>query len=105
MPRLADLDLPSDTSLQLCRERARANQQLHAQGLIDGWGRQQLVEIALQGLDSLGGLNASATGFLAGERSFSLLLNTICSTITADLIKRPLAFSAFAPSSDPTRWH
>jgi len=54
---LADLDLPPDTSLQqLCRERARAIQQLHAQGWIDGWGRQQLVEIALQCLDSLGGL-------------------------------------------------
>lgn len=157
---LADLDLPPDTSLQqLCRERARAIQQLHAQGWIDGWGRQQLVEIALQCLDSLGGLQrirntpipasydvfvrlitwlyglqlllafqrsgtsgiglALFFGFLTAERigsyvegpfdrdgsSFSLPLNTICSTITADLMERPLAFGAFAPSSDPTRWH
>jgi len=58
-------------------------------------------------------------GFLVAERigayvegpfdrdgsSFSLPLNTICSTITTDLMERPLAFGSFEPSSDPTRWH
>ena len=35
---------------------------------------------------------------------FSLPPNTLCSTITADLMQRELDFGRFQPSSDPTRW-
>lgn len=156
---LADLSLPVTTSLQeLCRQRARAIQHLHAEGWIDGWGRQQLIDISMLCLDSLGGLQRIRNtpipasydvfvrlitwlygllllleflrtghpwiglglflGFLTAERigsyvegpfdrdgsSFSLPLNSICSTITADLMERSLDFGAFAPSLDPTRW-
>jgi len=156
---LTDLSLPPTTSLQeLCRQRARAIQHLHAEGWIDGWGRQQLVDISLLCLDSLGGLQRIRNtpipasydvfvrlitwlyglqlllefhragypwiglglflGFLTAERigsyvegpfdrdgsSFSLPLNSICSTITADLMERPLDFGSFEASFDPTRW-
>jgi ion channel-forming bestrophin family protein len=57
-------------------------------------------------------------GFLVAERigsyvegpfdrdssCFSLPLNSLCSTITADLMQRPLDFGRFQPSQDPTRW-
>jgi len=57
-------------------------------------------------------------GFLTAERigsyvegpfdrdgsSFSLPLNAICSTITEDLIERPLDFGSFRPSQNPARW-
>ncbi len=57
-------------------------------------------------------------GFLTAERigayvegpfdrdgsSFSLPLNTICSTISSDLMERPLDFGGFRPSLDPVRW-
>jgi putative membrane protein len=57
-------------------------------------------------------------GFLTAERigsyvegpfdrdgsSFSLPLNAICSTITNDLMQRPLDFGSFRPSQDPARW-
>jgi len=36
--------------------------------------------------------------------SFSLPLNAICSTITSDLMQRPLDFGSFRPSQDPARW-
>jgi putative membrane protein len=57
-------------------------------------------------------------GFLVAERigayvegpfdrdgsCFSLPLNSLCSTITADLMQRQLDFGCFEPSQDPTRW-
>jgi putative membrane protein len=57
-------------------------------------------------------------GFLSAERigayvegpfdrdgsSFSLPLNAICSTISCDLMQRPLDCGSFQPSQDPTRW-
>jgi len=57
-------------------------------------------------------------GFLTAERlgsyvedpfdrdgsSFSLPLNAIRSTITNDLMLRPLDFGSFRPSQDPARW-
>ncbi len=156
---LADLNLPVTTSLQdLCRHRARAIQALHAEGWIDGWGRQQLMDISMLCLDSLGGLQRIRNtpipasydmfvrlitwlygvlllleylrtghpwigmglflGFLIAERigsyvegpfdrdssSFSLPLNSICSTITSDLMVHSLDFGDFEPSLDPTRW-
>jgi putative membrane protein len=81
------------------------------------YGLQLLLAFQRSGTSGIG--LALFFGFLTAERigsyvegpfdrdgsSFSLPLNTICSTITADLMERPLAFGAFAPSSDPTRWH
>lgn len=156
---LTDLSLPATTSLQdLCRHRAMAIQALYADGWIDGWGRQQLIDISMRCLDSLGGLQRIRNtpipasydmfvrlitwlygvlllleylrtghpwigmglflGFLIAERigsyvegpfdrdssSFSLPLNSICSTITTDLMVRSLDFGDFESSSDPTRW-
>jgi putative membrane protein len=54
---LADLRLPPDTSLQdLCHRRAQAVQQLHQDNWIDGWGRQQLMEVSNCCQDAIGGL-------------------------------------------------
>jgi putative membrane protein len=156
---LDDLHLPRQLSLQeLCRRRALAVHDLHADGWVNDWGRQQLVEVSNRCLDSIGGLQRIRNtpipasydvfvrlitwlyglqlllqlkleaplgvgavlflGFLMAERigsyvegpfdrdgsCFSLPLNTLCSTITADLMERPLDFGRFQPSSDPTRW-
>lgn len=156
---LADLHLQPTTSLQeICRQRAQAIERLHRDGWIDGWGRQQLVEVSNHCHDAMGGLQRIRNtpipasydvfvrmitwlyglqlllefqrtsnvliglvlfmGFLTAERigsyvegpfdrdgsSFSLPLNAICSTITSDLMQRPLDFGSFRPSQDPTRW-
>ncbi|MFY8149187.1 MAG: bestrophin family ion channel [Prochlorococcaceae cyanobacterium] len=54
---LADLDLPLQLDLQeLCRHRARMVQELFRDGWIDAWGRHQLVDVANQCLDAIGGL-------------------------------------------------
>ncbi|MFO7629467.1 MAG: bestrophin family ion channel [Prochlorococcaceae cyanobacterium] len=54
---LADLGLPAETSLQgVCRQRAMAIQRLHADGWIDGFGLQMLIQVANQCLDGIGGL-------------------------------------------------
>lgn len=54
---LASLRLPSSTSLrQLGATRARCIQDLHADGWIDGWGRQQLMGVADACTDAIGGL-------------------------------------------------
>lgn len=156
---LPDLSLSAETRLQdLCRHRAQAVQRLHQDGWIDGWGRQQLMDVSNRCQDAIGGLQRIRNtpipasydvfvrlitwlygihlvlefqmssnrligtllflGFLTAERigayvegpfdrdgsSFSLPLNAICSTSTNDLMRRPLDFGGFQPSSDPTRW-
>jgi putative membrane protein len=156
---LADLRLPAGINLQeLCRQRARAIEKLHRDGLIDGWGRQDLIAVIHSCHDAIGGLQRIRNtplpasydvfvrlitwvyglqlllqfeqsgngaigavlflGFLTAERigayvegpfdrdgsSFSLPLNSICSTISNDLMKRPLDFGSFLPSQDPVRW-
>jgi len=156
---LGDLQLQTTTSLQeVCRQRAQAIERLHRDGWIDGWGRQQLMDVSNLCHDAIGGLQRirntpnSASydvfvrmitwlyglqlllefqrsshwlilvvlfmGFLTAERlgsyvegpfdrdgsSFSLPLNAICSTITSDLMQRPLDFGSFRPSQDPARW-
>jgi putative membrane protein len=54
---LADLSLPSDTRLQeLCRQRARAIERLHHDGLIDSFGRQDLIQVINFCHDAIGGL-------------------------------------------------
>jgi len=156
---LGDLQLQTTTSLQeFCRQRAQAIERLHRDGWIDGWGRQQLMDVSNLCHDAIGGLQRIRNtpipasydvfvrmitwlyglqlllefqrsshwliwvvlfmGFLTAERlgsyvegpfdrdgsSFSLPLNAICSTITSDLMERPLDFGSFRPSQDPARW-
>ena len=156
---LGDLQLQTTTSLQeVCRQRAQAIERLHRDGWIDGWGRQQLMDVSNLCHDAIGGLQRIRNtpipasydvfvrmitwlyglqlllefqrsshwligvvlfmGFLTAERlgsyvegpfdrdgsSFSLPLNAICSTITNDLMQRPLDFGSFRPSQDPARW-
>ena len=156
---LVDLQLQPTTTLQeVCRQRAQAIERLHRDGWIDGWGRQQLMEVSNLCQDAIGGLQRIRNtpipasydvfvrmitwlyglqllfefqrsshwligavlfmGFLTAERigsyvegpfdrdgsSFSLPLNAICSTITNDLMQRPLDFGNFRPSQDPARW-
>lgn len=156
---LGELQLPAETRLQeICRQQARAIERLHRDGLIDGFGRQDLISVCHHCHDAIGGLQrirnsplpasydvfvrlitwlyglqlllqfqASGQtviggclflGFLTAERigayvegpfdrdgsSFSLPLNAICSTITSDLMDRPLDFGRYHPSQDPVRW-
>jgi putative membrane protein len=156
---LVDLQLQPTTTLQeVCQQRAQAIERLHGDGWIDGWGRQQLMEVSNLCHDAIGGLQRIRNtpipasydvfvrmitwlyglqllfefqrssywligallfmGFLTAERigayvegpfdrdgsSFSLPLNAICSTITNDLMQRPLDFGNFRPSQDPARW-
>lgn len=156
---LADLRLPAGIDLQeICRQRARAIEQLHRDGLIDSLGRQDLIAVSNYCHDAIGGLQRIRNtplpasydvfvrlitwvygvqlllqfqqsdntligavlflGFLTAERigayvegpfdrdgsSFSLPLNTICCTISSDLMERTLDFGGFRPSLDPVRW-
>ena len=75
-----------------------------------------LLQVKVEGPMGMGAV--LFLGFLMAERigayvegpfdrdgsCFSLPLNTLCSTITADLMQRELDFGRFQPSSDPTRW-
>ncbi|QEY31282.1 hypothetical protein EVJ50_02495 [Synechococcus sp. RSCCF101] len=143
---------------QLCRLRAEAIGELHDDGWIDAFGRQQLVGVANASLEAIGGLQrirntpipasydvfvrlitwvyglelllefhrgasqliggVLCLGFLVAERigsyvegpfdrdgsSFSLPLNTICDTVTADLLDHPLLPGGLPSGSDPVRW-
>jgi ion channel-forming bestrophin family protein len=80
------------------------------------YGLQLLLQMKTEGPLATGAV--LFLGFLVAERigsyvegpfdrdssCFSLPLNSICSTITADLMQRPLDFGRFQPSQDPTRW-
>jgi Predicted membrane protein len=137
-------------------------QRLHAEGLIDGWGRHQLVEVGNACTDAIGGLErirntplpasydvfvriinwvfgiqlllsfhyqnggrfSSFNGFmimlcfLMAERigayvegpfdadgsSFSLPLNSICLTISRDLLGSEADHVLHLQSQDPVRW-
>jgi len=160
---LDDLRLHATTNLrQLGQQRAVWVQDLHREGLIDGWGRQQLMEIANACTDAIGGLerirntplpasydvfvrlinwlfgiqlllffhykevgfHTSFSGiviflcFLIAERigayvegpfdadgsSFSLPLNSICLTISRDLLGKDAEHVLHLQSHDPVRW-
>ena len=80
------------------------------------YGLQLLLQVKAEGPMGMGAV--LFLGFLMAERigayvegpfdrdgsCFSLPLNSLCSTITADLMQRELDFGRFQPSSDPTRW-
>jgi putative membrane protein len=80
------------------------------------YGLQLLLQLKAEGPLATGAV--LFLGFLVAERigsyvegpfdrdgsCFSLPLNSLCSTITADLMQRQLDFGAYRPSADPTRW-
>lgn len=80
------------------------------------YGLQLLLQLKTEGPLITGAV--LFLGFLVAERigsyvegpfdrdgsSFSLPLNSLCSTITSDLMARQLDFGHFQPSQDPTRW-
>jgi putative membrane protein len=80
------------------------------------YGLQLLLQLKAEGPMATGAV--LFLGFLVAERigayvegpfdrdgsCFSLPLNSLCSTITADLMQRQLDFGSFQPSQDPTRW-
>ncbi|MFM1900222.1 hypothetical protein CWE17_06595 [Synechococcus sp. BS56D] len=160
---LEGLRLPSTTNLrQLGMQRGLWLQRLHDEGLIDGWGRQQLMELGNACTDAIGGLErirntplpasydvfvrvinwvfgiqlmlsfhyqdagrfSSFNGFmimlcfLMAERigayvegpfdadgsSFSLPLNSICLTISRDLLGSETDHVLHLQSQDPVRW-
>jgi putative membrane protein len=160
---LQALRLPDTTNLrQLGRQRGLWLQRLHAEGLLDGWGRHQLVEVGNACTDAIGGLErirntplpasydvfvriinwvfgiqlllsfhyqdggrfSSFNGFmimlcfLMAERigayvegpfdadgsSFSLPLNSICLSISRDLLESEADHVLHLQSQDPVRW-
>ena len=80
------------------------------------YGLQLLLEFRGQASIKVGAV--LFLGFLVAERigsyvegpfdrdgsCFSLPLNSLCSTISADLMDRQLEMGPFRPSQDPTRW-
>lgn len=80
------------------------------------YGLQLLLQLKAEGPLATGAV--LFLGFLVAERigsyvegpfdrdgsCFSLPLNSLCCTITSDLMQRQLDFGCFRPSQDPTRW-